>query len=94
MLSTVTAMDDVEDSSPMFSLSPLLGIVEVSTGITQVVSGTNGSMCQLKKPCRSRDTALAAWAVSCCDSRADPAIVFDADPGDMFCPIQKSKKAS
>jgi hypothetical protein len=24
------------------------------------------------------------WAPSCCDSRADPAIVFDADPGDMF----------
>ena len=22
--------------------------------------------------------------MSCCDSRADPAIVFDADPGDMF----------
>ena len=22
--------------------------------------------------------------MSCCDSRADPAIVFDADPGDLF----------
>ena len=38
------------------------------------------SKCSLK----NSSGGIGPWAVSCCDSRADPAIVFDADPGDMF----------